>query len=418
MALGPTMEPKWYQELTPYQWRVLLCACLGWALDIMDGYLYAIILFPAMSDLLGTSESAVIGLYGGIVLSIFMIGWALGGLIFGPIADRYGRAKTMAITILIYASFTGLSGIAGNWQELALYRFLTGIGIGGEWAAGAALIAETWPAKSRAKAAGIMQSSGGIGFFLATGLYLFVGPYGWRWVFALGVLPALVAFYIRRSLEEPQRWTRARAQQNPLPLLFKKPVRRDVLIGTGLAVVATFGYQGAIQWVPSWIAAMLYAQGTKEVIRQVSLVMTTLTTGGIIGCLFLPFVADRWGRKSALLIYFLGALLSVPTTFLLARELSHAVIAAPIMGFFASGVTTGFAIYFPELFPTAIRATAQGFCYNFARFFSAAGPLLAGVLTSTHGSFAPAIATIGSVYLIGLIILIFARETHGQALPD
>ena len=412
------MEPKWYQELTAYQWRVLLCACLGWALDIMDGYLYAIILFPAMSDLLGTSESAVIGLYGGIVLSIFMIGWALGGLIFGPIADRYGRAKTMAITILIYASFTGLSGIAGNWQELALYRFLTGIGIGGEWAAGAALIAETWPAKSRAKAAGIMQSSGGIGFFLATGLYLFVGPYGWRWVFALGVLPALVAFYIRRSLEEPQRWTRARAQQNPLPLLFKKPVRRDVLIGTGLAVVATFGYQGAIQWVPSWIAAMLYAQGTKEVIHQVSLVMTTLTTGGIIGCLFLPFVADRWGRKSALLIYFLGALLSVPTTFLLARELSHAVIAAPIMGFFASGVTTGFAIYFPELFPTAIRATAQGFCYNFARFFSAAGPLLAGVLTSTHGSFAPAIATIGSVYLIGLIILIFARETHGQALPD
>ncbi|MEA2657865.1 MAG: hypothetical protein QOF64_450 [Candidatus Binatota bacterium] len=418
MALGPTMEPKWYQELTPYQWRVLLCACLGWALDIMDGYLYAIILFPAMSDLLGTSESAVIGLYGGIVLSIFMIGWALGGLIFGPIADRYGRAKTMAITILIYASFTGLCGIATSWQELAFYRFLTGLGIGGEWAAGAALIAESWPAKSRAKAAGIMQASGGIGFFLATGLYLFVGSYGWRWVFAFGVLPALVAFYIRRSLEEPQRWTRARAQQNPLPLLFKKPVRRDVLIGTGLAVVATFGYQGAIQWVPSWIAAMLYAQGTKEVIRQVSLVMTTLTTGGIIGCLFLPFVADRWGRKSALLIYFLGALLSVPTTFLLARELSHAVIAAPIMGFFASGVTTGFAIYFPELFPTAIRATAQGFCYNFARFFSAAGPLLAGVLTSAHGSFAPAIATIGSVYFIGLVILIFARETHGQALPD
>jgi MFS family permease len=412
------IEPKWYREITPYQWRVLICACLGWALDIMDGYLYAIILFPAMSDLLGTTESAVIGLYGGIVLSIFMIGWALGGLIFGPVADRYGRAKTMAITILIYASFTGLCGIAGSWQELAVYRFLTGIGIGGEWAAGAALIAESWPAKARAKAAGIMQASGGIGFFLATALYLFIGPYGWRWVFALGVLPAIVAFYIRWALEEPERWTKARANQNPLPLLFKKPVRRDVLIGTGLAVVATFGYQGAIQWVPSWIAAMLHAQGTRAVIPQVSLVTTTLTTGGIIGCLCLPFIADRWGRKHALLAYFLGALLSVPTTFLLARELSHAVIAAPIMGFFAAGVTTGFAIYFPELFPTAIRATAQGFCFNFARFFSAAGPLLAGVLTSAHGSFAPAIATIGSVYVFGLIILIFARETKDQALPD
>jgi MFS family permease len=397
---------------------VLICACLGWALDIMDGYLYAIILFPAMSDLLNTAESAVIGLYGGIVLSIFMIGWALGGLIFGPIADRYGRAKTMAITILVYASFTGLSGNATSWQELAVYRFLTGIGIGGEWAAGAALIAQSFPEKSRAKAAGIMQASGGIGFFLATALYLLIGPYGWRWVFALGVLPAIVAFYIRHSLEEPQRWTRAKAQNNPLPLLFKKPVRRDVLIGTGLAVVATFGYQGAIQWVPSWIAAMLHAQGTREIIPQVSLIMTTLTTGSIIGCLCLPFIADRWGRKTALWIYFLGALLSVPATFVLATEFRHAVLASPVMGFFAAGVTTGFAIYFPELFPTAIRATAQGFCFNFARFFSAAGPLLAGVLTSTHGSFAPAIATIGSVYFIGLIILLFARETKGQPLPE
>ena len=171
--LGTTMAgPKWYQELTTYQWRVLLCACLGWALDIMDGYLYAIILFPAMSDLLGTTEAAVIGWYGGIVLSIFMIGWALGGLIFGPIADQYGRAKTMAITILVYATFTGLCGIAGSWWELAIYRFLTGLGIGGEWAAGAALIAESFPEKSRAKAAGIMQASGGIGFFLATACIL------------------------------------------------------------------------------------------------------------------------------------------------------------------------------------------------------------------------------------------------------
>jgi MFS family permease len=148
------------------------------------------------------------------------------------------------------------------------------------------------------------------------------------------------------------------------------------------------------------------------------LITTTLTTGGIIGCLCLPYVADRWGRKTALWIYFLGALLSVPTTFLFAANFPHAVLASPIMGFFAAGVTTAFAIYFPELFPTAIRATAQGFCFNFARFFSAAGPLLAGVLTSAHGSFAPAIATIGSVYFVGLIILLFARETNGQPLPE
>ena len=212
------------QELTTYQWRVLLCACLGWALDIMDGYLYAIILFPAMSDLLGTSESAVIGLYGGIVLSIFMIGWALGGLIFGPIADRYGRAKTMAITILIYASFTGLCGIAGSWQELALYRFLTGIGIGGEWAAGAALIAESWPAKvarkSRRHHASFRRHR-----FLSR--HWLVSIYRPLWL-ALGLRSRRAAGH-RRLLHSPVS-RRAPAldqsqkpKQNPLPLLFKKP---------------------------------------------------------------------------------------------------------------------------------------------------------------------------------------------------
>jgi len=412
------IQAKWYSEITPYQWRVLVCACLGWALDIMDGYLYAIILFPAMSELLATTESAVIGWYGGIVLSIFMIGWALGGLVFGPIADRYGRARTMAITILLYASFTGLCGIAGTWQELALFRFLTGLGIGGEWAAGAALIAESWPEKSRAKAAGIMQASGGIGFFFASLLYLLVGPYGWRWVFAFGVLPAIVAFYIRHSLEEPQRWVRAKTGGNPYSAMFKSGTRRDVLVGAGLAVVATFGYQGAIQWVPSWVSAMLHAQGTKAAIPHVSLITTVLNFGGIIGCLCFPFVADRWGRKNAMFLYFCGALLFVPTTFFLASEFSQALIISPLMGFFAAGVFTGFAVYFPELFPTSIRATAQGFCYNFARFFSAAAPFAAGALISAHGSFAPAIATISCVYFLGLIVLLFARETKGKALPE
>ncbi len=411
-------EPKWYQDLTPYQWRVLICASLGWALDIMDGYLYAIVLFPAMSELLGTTESTQIGWYGGTVLSIFMMGWALGGLVFGPIADRYGRAKTMALTILIYASFTGLSGLAQTWEQLALYRFMTGLGIGGEWAAGAALIAESWPEKSRAKAAGIMQASGGVGFFLASLLYLLIGPYGWRWVFFMGILPAIVAFYIRRSLEEPERWTRVTAPRNPFPALFTKPIRRDVLVGICLAVVATFGYQGAIQWVPTWISALLHAQGTQSIIPQVSLITVVLNGGGIIGCLCFPFMADRWGRKRALIFYFAGACLFVPATFLYVESFAQAVIISPVLGFFAAGVFAGFAIYFPELFPTAIRATAQGFCFNFARFFSAGAPFVAGALVASHGSFARAIAAIGTIYLLGLVVLIFARETKGQGLPD
>jgi MFS family permease len=411
-------ETKWYRELTPYQWRVLVCTCLGWALDIMDGYLYAIILFPAMSDLLGTTQSSVIGWYGGIVLSIFMIGWALGGLVFGAVADRYGRSKTMAITILIYAGFTGLCATASSWQELAFYRFMTGLGIGGEWSAGAALIAETWPPRSRAKAAGIMQASGGIGFFLASLLYLFIGPYGWRWVFALGLLPAIVAFYIRRSLDEPERWVRAKATRNPLRSLFAKALGRDLLVGTGLAVIATFGYQGAIQWVPSWVSALLHAQGPRAVIPQVSLVTSVLNGGGILGCLIFPLIADRWGRKPALTLYFLGAAIAVPLTFFFVQDFLLAVLISPLVGFFGAGVFTGFAIYLPELFPTATRATAQGFCYNFARFFSAAAPFVAGAMVSAHGSFSRAISVIGLVYLLGLVVLIFARETKGEALPE
>ncbi len=411
-------EIKWYQELTPYQWRVLVCTCLGWALDIMDGYLYAIILFPAMSDLLQTTESPVIGWYGGIILSIFMVGWALGGLIFGPIADRYGRSKTMAVTILIYAGFTGLCATAGSWQELAFYRFMTGLGIGGEWSAGAALIAETWPPRSRAKAAGIMQASGGIGFFLASLLYLFAGPYGWRWVFGLGILPAIVAFYIRRTLDEPERWVRAKATENPLRSLLARPVRRDVIVGTALVVIATFGYQGAIQWVPSWVSSLLHAQGPRAVIPQISLVTSVLNGGGILGCLFFPWVADRWGRKPALTLYFAGAALAVPITFFFVQNFVVAVVISPLVGFFAAGVFTGFAIYLPELFPTAMRATAQGFCYNFARFFSAAAPFIAGAMVSAYGSFSRAISSIGLVYLVALIVLVFARETKGKALPD
>lgn len=384
----------------------------------MDGYLYAIVLFPSMSQLLATTDSGVIGWYGGVVLSIFMVGWAVGGLVFGPLADRYGRAKIMALTILIYAGFTGLSGLAQSWGELAVYRFLTGLGIGGEWATGAALIAESWPEKSRAKAAGIMQASGGIGFFFASAVYLVLGPYGWRWVFAAGVLPAIVAFYIRRSLHEPERWVKASRARTRLLDLFTASVRRDLLIGTGLVVVATFGYQGAIQWVPSWISAMLSAEGIKDPSRQVSLITAVLNGGGIAGCLCFPFVADRWGRKTALTCYFLGGFLSAPTTFLMAEEFSQALMLSPIVGFFGGGIFTGFAVYLPELFPTAIRATAQGFCYNFARFFSAVAPFITGALVSARGDFSSAITIVAMVYLAGVVVLIFARETRSQGLPE
>ena len=411
-------EAAWYLGITPYQWRVFVCVLLGWALDIMDGYLFAIMLFPAMSDLLATTDSGVIGKHGGYILAVFLIGWGFGGILFGVIADRYGRARTMAITILIYAVFTGLSGLAQNWQQLAFYRFLTGLGVGGEWGAGAALLAESWPERSRTKAAGIMQSVGGIGFFLASLLYLFVGPLGWRWVFAGGILPAILAFYVRRSVHEPERWQTARKEGTPIFKMITPAVRRDLLIGTTLATVAIFGYQGAIQWVPTWISAMLHAQGITQAAAQVSLITIVLNGGGMVGCICFPILADRWGRKSAFLAYFLGALVTVQANFLLVQDYTTALLVSPVMGFFSAGLFGGFAVYLPELFPTAIRATAQGFCYNFARFLAAAGPLVTGLLASASGSFASAIGIVGLVYVLGFIAVVFARETKGRPLPE
>ena len=411
-------DEAWYRGITPYQWRVFICVLLGWALDIMDGYLFAIILFPAMSEILATTDSGAIGWYGGIILAIFMVGWALGGILFGVVADRYGRAKTMALTILIYAAFTGLSGLAQTWPQLALFRFLTGLGVGGEWAAGAALLAESWPERSRTKAAGMMQAVGGVGFFLASLLYLFVGPLGWRWVFAAGILPAFVAFYIRRAVGESERWKRARQTGTPMLSMMTPAVRRDLLVGMALAVVATFGYQGAIQWVPTWISALLHSQGVESVRTQVSAITIVLNGGGMVGCLCFPLAADRWGRKRAFVVYFFGALVAVQLTFLWVERFAIALLVSPVMGFFSAGLFAGFAIYFPELFPTAIRATAQGLCYNFARFFSAVAPFITGLLASSGGSFAYAIGAVGLVYLLGLLTLTFARETKGRPLPE
>jgi MFS family permease len=376
-------EEAWYRGITPYQWRVFVCVLLGWALDIMDGYLFAIILFPAMSDILGTTDSGLIGRYGGIILAIFMVGWALGGIFFGVVADRYGRAKTMALNILLYAAFTGLSGLAQSWPQLALFRFLTGLGVGGEWAAGAALLAESWPERSRTKAAGVMQAVGGVGFFLASLLYLSVGPLGWRWVFAAGILPAFVAFYIRRSVEEPERWERARKPETSIFKMITPAVRGDLLVGMALAIVATFGFQGAIQWVPTWISAMLHSQGVESVRTQVSAITIVLNSGGMIGCICFPLAADRWGRKRAFALYFFGDLLSVQLTFLWVQQFKIALLVSPIMG-----------------------------------FVSAVAAFITGLLASSGGAFAYAIGAVGLVYLLGLFTLIFARETKGQPLPD
>ena len=259
--LKRTVTLSWSQGVSRYQWLVLFVAWLGWVFDSMDATIYALVLHPALEDLLHVSQAGAstetIGWYGGIIFSVFLIGWAIGGVLFGILADRFGRTKTLIATILIYAVFTGMAALAEEWWHLAIYRFLTALGIGGEWAAGAAIVAETWPEDKRATAAGILQSAWAVGFFLAALLNLLFQGYGWRMLFLIGILPAFAALLVRAWVKEPERWQHTHAQEcapgarrdMKLVELFRD-YPRATWVGSGLAFVAVFGLWGVTSWTP------------------------------------------------------------------------------------------------------------------------------------------------------------------------
>jgi MFS family permease len=412
--------------VTRYQWLVLFVAWLGWVFDAMDATIYAIVLHPALHELLRTSNGPTaaerIGWYGGIIFSIFLIGWAIGGIAFGIAADRFGRTKVLMATIIIYAAFTGAAALAQDWWHLAIYRFLTALGIGGEWAAGAAIVAETWPEDKRAKAAGILQSAWAVGFFLAAGFnLLFKDSYGWRGLFLIGVLPAFVAFLVRWWVKEPDRWTHAHAQRViPLSAIFEGELKRSTLVGSALAFVAVFGLWGSTNWAPTLIHELPEFQGadTPTLTKSVSYAIMALNAGAIFGYLGFGPLADRFGRRPVFAFMCAGSLVMLPVTYLLPSHYAGVLILLPILGFFNNGIFSGFPIYLPELYPTRVRATGAGFCFNAGRILASISPFMTGWLVTALGTFGRAASTVALIYLLGLGVLWFAPETKGQPLRD
>jgi MFS family permease len=426
----------WWRELNHYHWTILLMTWLGFMFDLMDSTLYTLVMRPALVELLGQNASDQnIGYYGGMIFSIFLIGWALGGIVFGVFADYYGRKLTLMITIVIYALFTGLAAIAGSWWELGLYRFLTGLGVGGEWAAGAALLAETWPEKARAKGAAALQTSAGMGYFAAAFIYMLVGGYSWRAVFVVGVVPAILVFFIRRKIGESERWLatssaprQARSgsaaagapSRFTLVQVFGPGLVRDTIVGSVLASIANFGFWAVTSWVPALIQTRISADpsllaGT-TVASYVSTSIMILTLGSLPGYALVAVLADRWGRRAAFLTFYVGAAIVTPLIFLGPWTLSQMMFLFPLMGFFTMGIYAGFPIYLPELYPTHLRTTGAGFCFNIGRIVSAAGPFMTGLVVLYTGSFEYAVSALSLVYLLGPLTLIFARETRGQRL--
>ncbi len=428
-----TQSVSWREGVTPYQWLVLTVAWLGWVFDSMDATIYAIVLHPALGELLRAEAGVPVGQeaiawYGGIIFSIFLIGWALGGVLFGMIADYVGRTRTLIATILIYSVFTGMAALSDNWWHLAVYRFLTAIGIGGEWAAGAALVAEVWPEEKRAKAAGVLQSAWAAGFFLAAAFNLLLRGHGWRMLFLVGIMPAVVALLVRLFVKESPRWSAARSRERQavsphrpkLFELFRPDLRRSTAVGSLLAFVAVFGLWGATNWTPTLIRELPEMRGVASatVAEYVSYAIMALNCGALVGYLSFGPLADRFGRRPVFALMCAGSLVMLPATFLIPGGYSHVLMLLPVLGFFNNGIFSGFPIYLPELYPTHLRATGAGFCFNTGRVLAALSPFTTGFLVTALGSFGAAASVVALIYLIGLAVLPFAPETKGHPLPD
>lgn len=434
-SLDPAAAPTDLSSLSApsaqIAWISLLSAGLGWMFDGMDLQLFNVILFPSIAELIGSSDPGTVAYTGGLVLAAKLVAWGLGGIVFGIAADRIGRTRTMVITILIYSIFTGLSALAETWWQLAILQAIAGLGIGGEWAAGAALVTETWPEATRARAMQIVQMAFVIGLFLAALVNLLVGPFGWRYVLAVGVLPALVALFIRRFVPEPERWLRARDQRRtaaraaapdpPLATFFQifaPGIRRRTVVGLLAASAMMIGAWGTGTLLPTWVRELLGADQSRLAIKVTSEVFMLDAVGGLGGFLVLIWLSDAVGRRWSYFLVVLGA--AAVNVFLFAEIASLDLLLwfMPLHGFFSIGGFGTFAAYLPELFPTRIRATGLGFCWNMARVLTAAGPFASGAIASAFGSIPGAGLAVSTIYGAGAIAIWFGPETKGRPIED
>lgn len=416
------VSTPWYRSITGYQWLVLTVCWLGWMFDIMDTALFAFAKVPMLTEMLGGPEQYK--LHGpateGLIQMVFLVGWAVGGLIFGILADRCGRTRTMVLTILLYCLFTGLTSLCHTPEQVAAVRFLTALGIGGEWAAGAALVAEVFSDKARAPAAGVLQSAAAFGPALAATLNLGLAAQSWRWLFVVGILPAAITILIRAKVKEPENWVQTTEEpRGSIAELFSNPMlRRNVIIASILAIVGIAGAGNTSFWLPNLVKSVSEGLDLAVIQQRTSYATYVLHIGTLLGVLFFPWLCQKMGRRPAFAIFFAASPFAILLVTVFAKSFAMLLLTAPLMSFFTIGLSSGFVLYFTELFPTRLRATGSGFAYNVARVGAAPFPWLTGLLISgIAGTVGLGVAAAGFIYLLGLIALPFARETKGEPLP-
>ncbi len=406
----------------PSQWHALLATWLGGVFDGMDSSIFAIVLFPALSELLGTTSHAEVGLHGSYIIALFMLGWASGAMLFGVAADYFGRARTLTFTIILYALCTGLCALAHNWWELGAYRFLVGAGIGGEMGIGAVLLSECWPGKSRVFAVGkgAMATSLGFGYFLTAGLNLWLGEFGWRWLFVAGVAPAFLTVYIRMKLKEPPQFEKAKAERKAnshvskftLKEIFNEENKHKTLAVVAVASTAIITWWAVIAWIPAWINQLTGELAVAERSHAMFLKDFGMILSGILG----GFVIRRLGYRISMALSFFMAFVCSVGMFMTVKTFGLALLMwIPCLGFFAHLPFVILWIYIPELFEAKIRSTAFGFSYNIGRFAAAFAALGSGALINAFGgSYAMAASTVATIYLIGILGTLIMPKTSGH----
>lgn len=443
MSDNSTQPSRWYDGVTRYQWLVLVIASLGWVFDVFEGQIFVASMNEAMPSLLpddvATDEQArrgAIAWYNRVSLAAFLMGGALGGIVFGAMSDRIGRRRTMSLTILFYSVFTFASALSQTWWHMAICRFLVALGVGGEWAVASALVAEVFPQKARAWSLGIFHASSVFGTFLAiaAGAFIVGNPalqntaypsLPWRLGFMVGVLPSLLIIWIRRSLREPETWEQARTaadkggeRMGRVSELFASQHMARTAIGVGLAAIGLATFWG----VHIYGKDLMLRFAPKDMLTPKNwemIGMLLVTTGGGLGLISFGPITEWLGRRFAFFAYHVGGVASALVAFNMLSSWQACLVVLPIFGFLTLGMHAGYAIYFPELFPTRLRGTGVGFCFNAGRILAAPILLFSGQVIKAYNYSPEQVASaLSLLYILGAGIALAAPETRGRELPE
>jgi MFS family permease len=400
----------WWREADGDARRALVAAMFAWVLDAFDVMLFALVL-PYVSADLGLTKAE-----GGLLGSVMLVSAAVGGVVCGRVADRYGRTRGLMLSVALYSVFTFLCGFAGSLATFLVFRIFLGFGMGGVWTCGAALVSESWPAAHRGKALGVMQSGWAIGYAAAVFVAGVMQPFGWRAVFFVGILPAFFTLWVQRSVREPEIWTasRARAQSPGLSALFASGIGRLTIVLTLMNTCTLFAWWGFNLWLPSYLKASPAQGGAGLGSAVTTAYLLVMQAGMWLGYITYGFISDRIGRRRSYVSYLLAAAVLL-AAYVTVRNPTLLLLLGPCVAFAGTGYFSGFGAVTAEIYPTTIRATAQGFTYNVGRVVSAAAPYLVGSLADTHG-FGAALLVCSVAFVAAAVFWIWIPETKGRAL--